>query len=360
MSQRFSGRVVYLFAYDIAYDMDRAPLKKLLGEKATPFAWDLDKRAPRDMFFHRPDLVRLAPERWDGPRGEAEVERVVKVFPIGAVSVAFHVKFEDCTLDDLIAYHDYEHAYRESRVVTARVLDELRPRLTRPAHELRDEEAYTVFCLDWTEGRGPTEAWLASQRRSIAALLTQEPKGETLSDQEVMQSTSRAHSYYGYDLTVIDWDAALVVDRAAGFEPTLHVMELANVQLAEIETYDRMLDEQLHHAYHDLEKRNLKANREVSGAIRELRIDMARFSDELSNLTKFFGDWHLARIYESLVERFHIADWQRTIDRKLRTVDDLYGILKQDQMNRWMVILEATIVVLFIIDLALIAALEMH
>jgi hypothetical protein len=89
--------------------------------------------------------------------------------------------------------------------------------------------------------------------------------------------------------------------------------------------------------------------------LREIRIDLARLSDELSNITKFFGDWHLARIYENISARFHLSDWHRTIDRKLQTLDDLYQLLNHDQTNRWMLILEMTIVLLFIIDLLVLA-----
>jgi len=85
--------------------------------------------------------------------------------------------------------------------------------------------------------------------------------------------------------------------------------------------------------------------------LREIRIDLARFSDELSNITKFFGDWHLARIYQNISARFHLADWHRTIDEKLKTLDDLYQLLNQDRINRWMLSLEITIVVLFVLDL---------
>jgi uncharacterized Rmd1/YagE family protein len=87
--------------------------------------------------------------------------------------------------------------------------------------------------------------------------------------------------------------------------------------------------------------------------LREIRVDLARFSDELSNITKFFGDWHLARLYENISARFHLADWHRTIDEKLKTLDDLYQLLNQDRTNRWMLTLEVTIVLLFIIDIGL-------
>ena len=53
------------------------------------------------------------------------------------------------------------------------------------------------------------------------------------------------------------------------------------------------------------------------------------------------------------VARFHLADWHRTIDGKLQTLADLYQLLNHDQTNRWMLILEVTIVLLFVIDLVI-------
>jgi len=152
---------------------------------------------------------------------------------------------------------------------------------------------------------------------------------------------------------VIDWDAALIVDQRRDFDETLYIMELANLQLAELEAYDRLLDDALERSYRDLRVSPMRSRGDILRDLREIRIDLARFSDELSNITKFFGDWHLARIYQTLSARFHLADWHRTIDQKLKTLDDLYQLLKHDQNNRWMLILEVTIVLLFIIDLVL-------
>ena len=107
----------------------------------------------------------------------------------------------------------------------------------------------------------------------------------------------------------------------------------------------------LERSYRDLGRRSLRRRAHVLHELKEMRIDLARFSDELSNITKFFGDWHLARIYKNIAARFHLADWHHTIDEKLKTLDGLYQLLKVDQTNRWMLSLEVTIVLLFIIDL---------
>jgi hypothetical protein len=150
---------------------------------------------------------------------------------------------------------------------------------------------------------------------------------------------------------VVDWDAALIIDQPQNFAETLHVMELANLQLAELEAYDRLLDESLDRAYRDLRPRRTRGRNEVLRELREIRIDLARLDDELLNITKFFGDWHVARIYQALSSRFHLGDWHRSIEEKLHTLDHLYQLLQQDINNRLMLILEFTIVLLFIIDL---------
>ena len=89
----------------------------------------------------------------------------------------------------------------------------------------------------------------------MASLLTQEPDVDHLSKQEADESTGRYLSYYEHDLVVVDWDAALIMDEPQNFDETLYIMELANLQLAELEAYDRILDDALERSYRDLSTR---------------------------------------------------------------------------------------------------------
>ncbi len=151
-----------------------------------------------------------------------------------------------------------------------------------------------------------------------------------------------------------DWDASLLVDVKENFTETLYALELANLQLVELEAYDRILDDSLDRAYRDLAAvRSMRGNGSTLRELREIRIDLARASDELMNFTKFFGDFHIARIYETVAKRFHLSDWHRTVDDKLKTLDNLYQMLATDRNTRWMLILEIAIVLLFIIDVGI-------
>lgn len=380
-STRYSGEVVYMYAFDVAYEMIRRPVEQLLGQAVAEFAPGAGKRQPRQHFFFRPQMVRLPPLERLTPRGAIRIERAVKLLPVGAISVTVRVPFEVARLEDLVTYHDLRFTdgttlYEEVRRLAEEVRQDLAPYYVRPVEQMRDEEAYTVFCIssplpeiaesanarsgaDGDAGApagSSAEDWYLANRRAIAALLTEEPNPELLSDQESEESTGRNYSYYRRDVVVIDWDAALIVDEPQFFDETLYILELANVQLAELEAYDRILDGTVERSYRDIAARKIKSIKgtTVQRDLREIRVDFARLSDELSNITKFFGDWHLARIYQGVSARFHLSDWQRTIDEKLKTLDDLYQLIRSEQNSRWMLILEASIVLLFIIDLVLI------
>jgi hypothetical protein len=352
--------VVYIYAYDVAYEMRRGAIRELLGQPVAQFAVDVDKRSPRQSFFYKPQMVRLPPLERVGPHGPIRVQRAIKLLPVGAISITVQVPFGVEHLESLVDYHDLQFQtgslHEEVRRLAEEVIAELKPNLIRPHAQLAQEEAYTVFCiaspLRTSEGAEMTAgAWFELHRRKVAALLTQEEDVDRLSQQESDESTARHLSYYQGDVVVVDWDAALLVDEPRDFDEALYLMELANLQLAELEAYDRILDNALERSYRDLARRSLRSKGESLREIREIRVDMARFNDELSNITKFFGDWHLARLYEALAARFHLADWHRTIEGKVRTLDDLYRMLQSDRTNRLMVWLEATIVVLFIVDL---------
>ena len=357
---RYTGEVVYIYAFDVAYDTARKPIRELLGQPVAQFAVDASKRSPRQSFFYKPQMVRLPPMERIGPLGPVRVERVIKLLPVGAISITVRVPFAVNHFEELVAFHDLQFSngalHDEVRRLAQEVVTELGGHLVRPQPQLPEEEAYTVFCiaspvLNAENQPMNAEQWFQAHRRQVAALLTQEEEMERLSKQEAEESTARYLSYYDNDLVVIDWDAALIVDEPADFDETLYIMELANLQLAELEAYDRLLDDALERSYRDLGERPLRSRGDMLRELREIRIDMARFNDELSNTTKFFGDWHLARIYEKISARFHLGDWHRTIDGKLKTLDDLYQILKHDQTNRMMLWLEVTIVLLFVIDL---------
>src|SRR5690348_18261748 len=107
-TKRYVGKVVYMYAFDVAYEMARQPVQELLGQPVAQFVVDASKRSPRHLFFYRPQMVRLAPLERIGPNGPVRIERGIKLLPVGALSITVRVPFTVQRVEDLVEYHDLQ------------------------------------------------------------------------------------------------------------------------------------------------------------------------------------------------------------------------------------------------------------
>src|SRR5213594_2416666 len=106
--KRYTGEVVYIYAFDVAYEMVRRPVRELLGQPVAQFVVDASKRSPRQLFFYRPQMVRLPPIEKIGPRGPLRLERSVKLLPVGAISITVRVSIDVNRIDELVCFHDLQ------------------------------------------------------------------------------------------------------------------------------------------------------------------------------------------------------------------------------------------------------------
>ena len=180
---KYRGEVVYIYAFDLAYDMKGKPSGTLLSQRIEDYSAGQSKRSPKNAFFYRPQMIVLPPENRQGPQGVVEVRRSVKLFSVGAISVQIRVPFEIENPEELVAYHEmrFETGSQEKEAysLAEKVREELAPYYIRPVLNLTEDEAYTVFCLyempKTTDGHTLcAEDWLMSNRREVASLLMEE------------------------------------------------------------------------------------------------------------------------------------------------------------------------------------------
>ena len=364
------GEIIYLYAYDIAYEANLAEIEKRMSGVAERFRLGRLKDAPRDFPVYHPLMIEMEETRLETAAGPVTLRTSVKLFELGAVSVKVRMPVTCDRIMDLLAFRNL--AFKDGTTLDGRVqeiaqrlFDNWKPLLDTPVTFLEEAEVYTIFCLNSPlagAGAGePMEPWLQGNAREVAALLAGETDASRLSDQEVQETLKYQYSYYQNDLAVVDWDTALLVDTLDGYQETLYVLEVANLQLEELKVYDAKLDQVLDKAYDDVEvvarPHAFRARQRVLDELRGIKMDLAKVADELSNITKFFGDWHLARIYMGCASRFHLSEWEDNVNQKLRALDGLYTMLQQDSTNRVMMVLEISIVALFVIDLIIIIVL---
>jgi hypothetical protein len=326
----------------------------ILASKPFPFEVQTQRTFPRDVPVYRPLLIEPPPLAV--PLRGQPVRPLVRVYDVGVVSVTLRSGFEADALSELTACHkavldNGENLDQVARTICADVCKILQDVLVEGAAP-SEPEAYTVFCLT-DIGAPDVSPWLAANRAAVAELLA-EAKPGGLSEMQIAEALRITRSYSKTDMVIIDWDAALVVDLSGYMDDVLYVLELANLQLEEYRVMDQRLDHYLDRAYDDLKRRRFGFFGTYSKTLRTLRVfrvDVTKLNDEVTHISKFFGDWYLARVYLGALERFYLAQWRQSVENRLVPLDQLYSVVNADINNRRMVLLEVLVVIFFAIDL---------
>jgi hypothetical protein len=347
--------VLHLFAWDVAYEISLEEVRRLLTG-AGEGTLRPEKAAPRELAAERFLTLPLPEQEIGGLR----IGAAAHLYSFGVVCVTLRYRVAASSMADLIAHHDPSLAGENVAALARRSLDSVLARIASRlhGHKINPErpEAYTVFRFSPEDlDLADSEPWIAARGREAAALLAAEVDAQRLSDAEVAETLRQRFSYYKDDLLVVDWDAALVVERGPA-EDVLRVLELANLQLVEYRHYDAELDAVVTRAYDDLERFYRRPLRlfgasELMRDLRTIRVNLAEVAEEVDNSTKFIGDWHLARIYLGCATRFHLPAWKASVEEKLKTLDEIYNLAAGESSNRKMLVLEAIIVILFVVDL---------
>src|SRR5262249_19582429 len=136
------------------------------------------------------------------------------------------------------------------------------------------------------------EELVTQYRRELARALSFELLPLSKSQQE--ETLSQRVSYLESDLTIIDWNAALIYDCDS--EDPVHVLELLNVELLEARYIDAMLDQRVA-VYARLVQEPggwpVPLRTPYQRALRELtewRVEATLLSERVANSLKLIGD----------------------------------------------------------------------
>jgi hypothetical protein len=350
-AERGACRVIYV--YDLGWQIQLSALE--------PRVADWRRAAPPAPRGREPQRIEIRPEplRLEIPTKSVAVgpfltnaSAAVKVYEFGAVSIVYTIPIRG-NANDLIALSrelvDNHALLEHSRKLANDLLDRFGDTVTRGSIWSGFED-YVVFHVeDARPAMAPGEI-CERFASSFAQILRSE--SAPLAAQEVDDALSARISFGRDDISIFDWNAALVID--AEVEDALGIVEFANVQLLEARFLDEQLDRSLERAYEVLSQQKRMrgwprpAHGEGLWRVAELQIEGAVLFGRVTNALKLVGEQYLARVYRLLYERFHIAEWNAGVSRKLSTIESIYAKLSDRAATRRMEILEWIIILLFV------------
>jgi hypothetical protein len=346
-----------LFAYEagLSIDLDRAQERiTVLKQRATI----RHKRRAPSYFEYRPAPLRVTQEADPVAVGAARSAPAVDLllYDFGAISVRYTIPFRG-RFPELLALSEalYENAelLTDSRRRVERLVAGIPPAVNRPA--IADfVEPYCIYEIAaLADGTSPATVY-ATYRQELAQVLRSERA--SLSAEEVNDALACRISFSPDDLALIDWDAAILFDRDA--EDVRDVLEFANVELLELRYLDQQLDDALDHAYEALSRHTWRRFwAPSSGAdlrrIGAMQVESAILFENVNNALKLLGDQYLARVYRLVSQRFHLAEWDASILRKLQTLESIYQKMSDFASTRRLEVLEWIIIVLITASIVL-------
>jgi hypothetical protein len=352
-----NGSIHAFYLFDVAESIDLGAVGRALGSHAASArVHDKAPGPPRIRYLQAPVVVEGA--AFD--LAEVDGFRVrVKFYDYGVVSLRLARPFagswgELVRLGQVLIESEplEEHALEACRKVVARLqgpLDGVRSRFLA--------EDYLTFVVTGLDAPATGDDLLATHGDDIAQLLRGER--QTLSPQERDEVLRHRISYLTDDLVVPAWNGAFVYDTDAGAMATLEILEFVNSQLLEFRYYDERLDSELTRIYATLQqprRTDWIVGRRYSRAARQLQsafIDVNELTDRLENALKLVGDLYAARLANLASARLGIDTWRRSVKEKLDTLDDIYRFaVEQTGMSQGN-ILELTIVLILVLELAL-------
>jgi hypothetical protein len=353
-----NGTCFVSFAYDAARSINLELAERRVHEATQRQTMPHKRRAP-SYFEYQPPPLRVSQdtEPVQVSRFAARASVDLLVYDFGAVTATYSFPI-DGPFADLLelneALYDNEMLLSDSRLRVSHLLEVIGSAANQ-ASMARVVEDYVVFHIESFSHRFNASRFCAEQGRQVAQVLRAER--QVLSDQEVEDAISTRLSFGIEDLTIIDWNAALLIDREG--EDVRAVLDFANVELLEMRYLDQRLDRALDQAYDTLSRPLLNLLRVFgyySAALRrvaELQVDNAILFEGVNNTLKLLGDQYLARVYRLVNKRFHLEEWDASILRKLETLESIYEKISDQAANRRMEILEWVIIILIAASIAL-------
>jgi hypothetical protein len=347
-----------MFAFDIGMSVDLYEFERRMSSNAQRETIRHRRRAP-EYFEYRPLPIRVTQEILPFILGHFRSESTVDavIFDFGAVLVIHSFPIQGMLSELLVLSNDLygnDTLTRDARQRAEGILDIIRPAVVKPS--ISDfMEDYVIYEIQEFFGDVPASQLITDHARPLAQILRSESK--ELSDQEVVDAVSYQLSFNPNDSAIIDWNAAIVYDREA--EDLRAVLEFANVELLEMRYLDQQLDDALDKAYRVSSSGSKAYWSSLFGRgseleyVAQLQVDSAILFEGVNNSLKLLGDQYLARVYHAASRRFHMAEWDASILRKLETIESIYQKLNDRRSGARLEVLEWIIIVLILISIFL-------
>jgi len=358
-----SGSILLYRLYDAAWECDL----RLVEQKASGaqrLRIDRKRFSKAFEFTNPPVAVSLGAREKELLGAVREIRAYGKLYDYGVMTIILEVPVSDMPFEDYAALARHIRASAPFEADFARERDGLAKEVgtALKGNGARGiEEDYTVYLVRQTDPAMSARVFMDSL--DVSGLLLFEDGEAPPGAATRRDLLSHSYSYSDWDVAVINWDNALVLEPSGSVDiPDL--LEFANAQILELRVYDQIIDRELDAIYAGISGRaarsiwKVRRYRELATKVMRTVTELTDITEKVDNAIKVTEDVYYAKIYSKALELFKVRAWELSIRRKLDIASRTYTMLYQEIQNRRLELLELVIVLLIAVEIVLFLFLE--
>ena len=177
----------------------------------------------------------------------------------------------------------------------------------------------------WIEKNGlPISRFIRSQREVF-------DKNEM---EEIISSRAR---YSATELTLVDWEGAVIIAPQGDFQSDIVLFKIGNYQLLRYRMLDRSIEDLLDKINESFfqNRRRPRATRGMIRQIAEHKLEIMLSFERAEQSLLFIGDWYTSKLYEIIHNEFYLKDWKESVKSKLDNLESIVQTIKDNLMISW-------------------------
>ena len=194
-------------------------------------------------------------------------------------------------------------------------------------------EEYTILLVE--DAKPTPDKWLEKNALALANFIrSQREVFEKNEIGEILASRSR---YSTQDLTLVDWEGAVIIAPNNDFQSDIVLLKIGNYQLLRYRMLDKLIEDMLDKINESFfqKKRRPRATRGLIRQIAEHRLEVMLDFERAEQNLLLIGDWYTAKLYESIHNELYLKDWKESVRSKLDNLENIVQTIKENFTMSW-------------------------
>jgi len=202
-------------------------------------------------------------------------------------------------------------------------------------------EEYAILLISTVNGT--PDAFIDRNGQALARFLRSQ-RDEFGADE--IQSTLMSRVRYSEnEMTVVDWEGAVIIAQASDFQSDIELLKIGNYQLLRYRLLDQSIErnlEMIARHMHEGARTSLfpRSPKSVLRQVVEQRLALMLDFEKINQSLLLIGDWYTAKLYRIVYDEFYLDEWADALKEKLRNLESLIQVIQENFSFSWSTFLE--------------------